>query len=175
MAWRVLRDLIKRAKEDKGSMLELLTQFKPLLRSRALRLGYPEAEQDLVYHFVEIIHGMDLKRISPLDGKLVSYLAVAVNNASKKLSYQRYDYQNKILLTEDEMQYLSYEDSNNDFWDTVKQTLTEIEYKTVVLSVEAGFSDIEIARQYGVTRQTVRNIKVRAYNKLRENLSGLGC
>jgi len=165
---------------DESAMLELIASFNPLLKKYTRRLKYEDAYNDLVADFVEIISKFPTNSLKIADeGAYVNYISASVHNAYCRR--QRKVIKSKALevspisdLSENEKYHAESLSATQDTYFEGKafesaNSLTEREYRVLVMVYTYGLSVIETAKLLGVSRQFVNTTKSRALDKLRKD------
>lgn len=165
---------------NQQAMLELIEQFDPLLHKYAAKLNYTDAYFDLRLMFVEMLNDLGKNKLQNIDSKLlIGYIKKAVEHAYYKLLYKKHRFDKDMPFSEisNEQLYmiqtkLSFEDTHDEmFFAELKSVLTKNEYAVIEKIFIKGESVVEIATQYGVSRQSINQTKNRALRKLRQWLS----
>ena len=172
------RFLITRVQDnDTTAMLELIEQFQPLLRKYARLLKAEDAYEILVVDFLEMLHKINLKDAFMEDAALLRYFKVSVHHSYIRHSRKSVKIStNEICLSalsEVQLYEIEARSATCDRYDTIGHTrlhdvLSDHEMKILLLTCTQNFPAAEIARQLGVSRQSVNQTKRRALKKARQ-------
>ena len=177
-------EMIVRAQDDdQDAMLDLIERFKPMLRkyARMLNEDYEDAYSDALLWFIEIIRKINLTRLkSHEDAVLVAYLSKSVNSEFIKKSMRLSKNWQIVSFSQfEEWQLDMIEDlqcnntgSLSTLLQGIKPLLTDFEYMVVCGIVVYGYKDVDIARMNGKTKQNVSQTKKRAFEKLKNYITG---
>lgn len=164
--------LLSAQKGDKDNLYILIEKFKPLTDKYARQLNYYCAETDMAICLIELIQNIDWTRfIESGDGQAVNYIVRALHN--KKIDLFRKNVSGKYNTVHFDAEQMSQIAPSTiiDFMDTLLEwtdilhNLTESQRKILLLEYISGYSNAEIARKLGVTRQAVFRCKKRAIKK----------
>lgn len=171
----MLSDILAKV-PDEDAVLEMLRRFDRLLKKYARILDYEDAYNDLVLFFIELIQGKGIKNVCKKDdGIIVNYIVTSVRNHSLRVSNgcklrtsplstlsdeQRYTIESKMSYIQDE--------PITDYWSS--GLLTEAEENVLRLHYEFGYSVSDISEMTKTSRQSVNQTKIRALNKLRNEI-----
>lgn len=161
-----LLKLLRNAKNDPRDMLEIITQFKPLLasygRKNGWRLDQEDMESVLVIRLIELIKEMD---IPDEPGAAVKYIAFGIKchflNVVKKL--------NKIADSECSAEFVeqsSHYDTCDIGFDSMIEDLDSRKQEVLRLKFKEMLTDKEIADKLGISRQAVNKQLRQAYKEL---------
>ena len=165
---------------DENTVLELIKQFKPLLKKYAFLLKYEDAYEDLLLFFIELLSKMSNSNISHKnDGEIVQYIATSIRNQYIKLSKVEKGRKYKVIefseLSDGQMFYV--ESSNSYLMENSidemlprNKTLTNWEYKVIMNILVCGISISDLAQTTKKSRQAVNQAKNRAIKKIRAEL-----
>lgn len=168
--------LKKAQTKDSDSIIALIKKFELTLRKFARRLKYPEAETDLIIDFIVTIQKIDLNRFSEKDeGNLVMYIHRSIKNKCIDL-YRKNIKNNQNLVFVPEVHVLkdsSYSNSAESdliFYDLLSD-LTPLQKSVIIMRYHRGYTDDEISKKMGISRQAVGKTRKRAIEALRSQLS----
>ncbi len=162
---------------NQQAMLDLIKQFEPLLKKYARKLNYPDAYCDLRLFFLDLVHYLaDDKLKYPCDAYIVSYIQKAVEHAYYRILWKQHISTRDLpfaSLSEEEMYLAESKLSSGDTYenlilDELKSILTTTEYDVIVKIFFEEWSVIELANEYGISRQSVNQTKQRALKKIRQ-------
>ena len=177
-----LIDLIKLAKSgDEPAMIEIIEKFKNLINKYVRLMNYDEdCRSELILKLISLVKNeIDIDKLRNCnDGVLVKYISQAIRNhyitISKVNSQIRnfetgYDQEAFVDLLGDRPQ------SSRDIEDklllnTMQSILTEREFICVYSIVIDGWTAEKVAKKLGITKQAVNQCKLRALNKLKNEL-----
>lgn len=78
-------------------LIELIKQFKPLLKKYAWKLEYEDAYEDLQLEFIKLVKEFPIENLSlKNDAGVVSYLNKSIYHAFIALSKKEHNHQNDI-------------------------------------------------------------------------------
>jgi DNA-directed RNA polymerase specialized sigma subunit len=161
---------------NQQEMLNLIKQFDPLLKKYARKLYYPDAYCDLRLFFIDLIHYLaDNKLKYPCDAYIVSYINKAVEHFYYKLLLRKHISLDDLPFASlsDEEAYLvesklSVDDTYDKLlFDELKLILTDKEYRVIKKLFLENWQVIDIAKHYGVSRQSINKTKQRALSKIK--------
>ncbi|MFZ2540065.1 MAG: sigma-70 family RNA polymerase sigma factor [Oscillospiraceae bacterium] len=156
---------------NKNDMLELITEFRPLISKHSLCLKGNDAKSEVTLAFIEIIHKINLSGFNR-DNKnyaLIYYIKKSIQNASYSLSHKNHLIQNMNVEFDDRIKVPFVNESINlqvEFKDMFT-ALTPLQKNVIVYKYYYGYSDAEIGNQMSVSRQAVNRIKIRALTELK--------
>lgn len=162
------------------ALLTLIDKFKPLLKKYAYLLKYEDAYNDLQADFIEIVQNIQLDNLRNIcEGALVSYINTSIHNRYIRRSVAYKDKQKDIYfseLDEHELYFVELLQSKSDSYihlelSEMESVLTKAEYNTICMYYIFGYSVEKIALCNGVSRQAVNRQKLRALEKLKNELS----
>ena len=163
-------------KGDESLLQNFLNQFLPLLKKYAYKLAYPEALDDLQYHFIHLLLTINCDGfIDKDDIYILSYIRKTIHNRYIFLSKQQDKLRKTVFiddLSESESLQMEHQNSTQDnysklFWDEIKSILNSHEYEIISLHYKFGFSIAEISRILHCSRQSINQTKNRALQKLK--------
>ena len=176
----MLIESITLAQRDNKELEALIYRFRPLIRKCGRQLHIEDGEQEMVVAFIELIKRFRPERLrSQDDGKVVQYIKNAMNYSCFKIYKKHHNPIATIISLEEitvkeEAAYLTGSDQSQDM--QLDQTfqldlLTEKERLVIFLMFEKSISAAAIARRWGCSRQSVNQIKLKALNKLKSQIS----
>lgn len=176
-------DLIVEVQQNnQESILEILRKFDPLLKRAAFRLCREDAFEDFRIWFLDMISKIDVSKLkNKSDGGLVVYFKKSVENKliafQKEKQIKSHTYGISDLSQQELLDFervSSKEDSHDElFFRDIQKYLTATEYKIIYAIYVGGKRPSDIARQLGITRQTVNETKLNALKKLRRSLHNI--
>lgn len=143
-------------------------EFEKLINFYASHIGTEDAKPDLTLFLIELLYAIDLSRFkNDCSSGLKKYIAVCIRN--------QYIYLSK---NEDKISRFTYEifdncASYNEQYDDkiaveqILNCLTEKQKRVLVYRYKYGFSDREIAAKLNIKRQSVNQLKNRAFEIIR--------
>lgn len=161
---------------NQQEMLNLIKQFDLLLKKYARKLYYPDAYCDLRLFFIDLIHHLaDNKLKYPCDSYIISYINKAVEHSYYKLLLRKHISLDDLPFASlsDEEAYLvesklSVDDTYDKLlFDELKLILTDKEYRVIKKLFLENWQVIDIAKHYGVSRQSINKTKQRALSKIK--------
>jgi len=165
-----LYSLIEKAQlHDMASFAVIFSDFEKLIYFYSRRLGGEDQFQELSLFLLELIYSIELSRFPKNNGRdIEKYIVASIRNKYIFISkrQERLKKENLPILSDSTM-----EDSDWVSLDALKEALNRLPNKqreTVLLKYIYGYSDVEIANHFCVTRQSVNRIKNRALQNLRD-------
>lgn len=168
----LLKKLILRFKGGDIQAFSLIyEEFKKMINFYSKKIGDEDACQELIMFLLEVIYNLELGRFRDDESdELKRYMAVAVRNQYIALSKKRVkDLTTLLTLYENDAIY-SYDDDLMQLNDMLK-TLTEKQRKIIIYKYIYGYSNSEIAKSLGISRQAVGRLENRGFDVIRENFS----
>lgn len=163
-------------KGDESLLQNFLNQFLPLLKKYAYKLAYPEALDDLQYHFIHLLLTISCDGfIDKDDIYILSYIRKTIHNRYIFLSKQQDKLRKTVSiedLSESESIRMEHQNSTQDnysnlFWDEIKTILNSHEYEIISLHYKLDFTIAEISLKLHCSRQSINQTKNRALQKLK--------
>ena len=174
-------DIIQKSQSGDGdATLMLIEKFNPLLKKYAYKLRYEDAYNDLVIDFIEMLHNIQVDCIhNKNEGGIVSYICTSIHSSYIKKLIEIKRLRNLILfsdLNESEQYYIENLSSTNDTYcncelSFVKGILTKPEMSIIKMIYCSGYTVMETAHVYDISRQAVNQMKKRALKKLKNAFS----
>lgn len=173
----MIERLLRAAAGSEADMLQLIQQFDPLLHKYANKLSYEDAYYDLRYEFIRVIYNIASKEIDNLQDKyLVSYIHKSLMRAYYRLANKNREHSKNCSfadLTERQQYYLAAKLSSEDEYeqllkDDLSACLTPREYLVIIKVVVCGLSSAAVAKEFGVSKQSINQTKKRALAKLKK-------
>lgn len=164
--------LLANIKHDKEAMELIIEKFTPLLKKTSYILNYDGAESDLIIYLIDKIFNLDSSKIERLheEGQAVNYVARMIKNKGVDLHRKMVHQPEEIGLESlGELPQATYEE-NNSTWEYL-EFLNERQKNVILMKYYYGFSDVEIGKKMGISRQAVNKINRKAieiiYNQIR--------
>lgn len=156
---------------NKESILELITIFKPLIQKYSRKLNYDGADTDIIIFILEIIPNIPIHKNSNMqnDGYLVNYICHSVTHKFIYLSKKNH----KILSMETELNtniYITTYDEpleNNMYISYLLDKLSEMQRQIIEKIFIQDISENTISKQLNISRQAVNRTKNRALKILK--------
>ena len=170
---------VSAANGDQTAKLEIINQFRPLLRKYAYKLNYEHAFYDLELKLLEILTMPFFNNPQNTEEQIVSYIHRAIVNEYIRLNKALNVLRNRMILYSDlgdDQQYMveticaytsAYAEIDSQL---LLYGLSESEQIAVKRIVIDGETAAAVAKQLGCTRQSVNQAKQRGLNKLKRNL-----
>lgn len=169
-------DLIVQSQQgNNDATISLIEKFNPLLNKYAYKLYYDDAYCDLRIDFIEFLHKIQLGTLRNTgEGILISYISTAIRSSYIKRLLALRKLHNFIpysYLSDGEMHYLEAVSATSDTYfelelNGLDHVLTKLELTIIKMIYFLGYSVIETADFYGVSRQAINKTKKRALQKL---------
>ena len=158
---------------DEEAYLKLIEKFQPLLKKYSYLLNYDDAYNDMQLSLLELSQVIPLENFQNNDAFLVSYISKSMKNKYIALSSKNQNIQSHILSLDEMMDYT--DENNKDIKFNIilelnLECLTELQKKVIIYRYYYEYSDNEIAKVLGVSRQAVNRLRNRAIEKLRNIL-----
>ncbi|PWE85254.1 hypothetical protein LG34_17060 [Eubacterium ramulus] len=162
---------------DQDAKMKLINKFMPVIRKCSRKLYSEDAENEMILFILELIPKIPDNLLRPEnDGKIVNYISISVKNHYSYCIRKKMQEKDKIPfsdLSEEQLHLLENELSTNDemnklIQDDLDISLSEKEYKVIVMFYFEQYSIAEIAEEFNVSRQAVNQMRCRAINKLRK-------
>lgn len=158
---------------DEKSYLKLIEKFQPLLKKYAYLLNYEDAYNDMQLALLELTQIIPIQNFKNNDNDafLISYISKSMKNKYIALSSKNQKTQSHMLLSLDEMIDCTDENNKDIKFNIVIElnldSLTELQKKVIICRYYYGYSDVEIAKILGISRQAVNKLRNRGIEKLR--------
>ncbi|AGK96646.1 sigma-70 family RNA polymerase sigma factor [Clostridium pasteurianum] len=174
---RNLFNLVKEAQLDnKDSMLAIIEKFNPLIKKYSRKLNYDGANSDLIIALIETIRAIPIFTNDALKKEqyIIGYINTSIRHKYIRLSKKHIEITNKeteldinILLknTTEESQDLI---DNCIFLNALLDKLSQYQHDIINKLFICNISEVDLARQLNISRQSVNRIKNRALNNLRK-------
>ncbi|TCO70417.1 RNA polymerase sigma factor (sigma-70 family) [Marinisporobacter balticus] len=160
-------------KENKESTANIFSHFHPTIKKLSKGLHYEEAETDMIILFLELIKNINIENFYDADDKqIASFIHKYLRNRSLDL-FRKYELRHTPWI---EMNYDILSDENTPdiestvFISMLLNALIPLQRQVILRKFIYGFSDAEIAKQLGVSRQAINRIKNRALDNLKKIL-----
>lgn len=158
---------------DANTFILILERFEPKLNKLQRNSVYEDMKNDLTLFMFKLLKKIPLeKEVFREDKYIISYI-------NKSLQHQ-YIYLNKInyKVKSNEMAleetYINNGDDNcfsNVIFEDLIKNLTEIEKETIFKRYKQNYSEAEIGRIKGISRQAVHKTHIRALSKMKNLLN----
>lgn len=158
---------------DANTFILILERFEPKLNKLQRESVYEDMKNDLILFMFKL-----LKKI-PLENEVFREDKYIISYINKSLQHQ-YIYLNKInyKVKSNEMAleetYINNGDDNcfsNVIFEDLIKNLTEIEKDTIFKRYKQNYSEAEIGRIKGISRQAVHKTHIRALSKMKNLLN----
>jgi len=163
-----LKELLHNAaiNHDDESTLEIIERFMPIIEKNARILRYDGAESDLIIHLIEVIFSMKPEKIDKLlEGQAVNYIVKTIKNKRIDIARKKIKACDEIHLFESGDYLIEHIDKQE--VDGLLEVLSERQKNVIVLKYFYGYSDVEIAKHFGISRQAVNKIHRVAIGKMK--------
>lgn len=167
---------------DQEALLMIIEKFNLLIRKLSRKMGYEDAQADLIIYFIQLIKTMDLNKLKNFsEGGVVKYIQVSLNNKS-------IDYCKKYCLIKQNEKILDINMIKQNYYTNFNKTIEDKLLIDQLLSLKAltekqklilkyyyldEYSDIQIGNKLKVTRQAVHKTRIYGLNILK-NYVGRG-
>lgn len=164
-------------KRDEKSLEILCQKFDPLIKKYSYYLNYEDSYDDLLEVFILIIKKIPIQQDNFKNNKyILSYIMTSIKNAYIFFSKEKQKYLNHFFLTKDNSVFEEYsyltnsisEEKSNIFMIDMKKILSKKEYNLLTLKFIKGYSDEEIGKILGITRQAINKQLNRLKRRIKE-------
>lgn len=149
-------------------IVDILDKFNPLIKKWSKKLGYEEAETDLIIYVIELINKINLNNfILKNDGAIINYI-------SKSLKYKYINTIKKIIDHKIEsVEYLDIYnrteiEENIYLKEYIINNFNEKQSKIISYKFFHGYTDIEIGEMLNISRQSVNKNKIKILEKMKK-------
>ena len=157
-------------KKDMSRFDELYKAFEGLIIHFEIKLAADDAGQELTVFLLELVYSMDIDRFLPDESQALNkYIAKSIRNQYYMISKKQQ--KNDSVSNELSENFGIFEELETGI--ALKEgmnRLSERQKETVILRYIYGYSDAEIAKMLGITRQAVNRLERRGLSVLREYL-----
>lgn len=167
MKEKTLKELlyIVSCNHNDNAVVEIINRFLPLIKKNAKMLGYDGAESDLIIHLIEVLYSLKVEKVEKFsEGQAVNYITSVIRNKSIDINRK----QTKSFL---ELELFESVDTTREYdqqeINELLALLSERQKNVIILKYYYGYSDIEIAKYFGISRQAVNKIHRVSINKMR--------
>lgn len=169
MCNRILKPLIAQLKkQDMRSFPLVYEVFKKLIKLYAARLGYEDAVSELTLCLIEVVCGMDLSRFESDDSfGIQKYIAVCLRNRYIVLSMKKCEYEKCTVPIYDNVAAKKEKTDEVIMLNQAFNLLNQRQKEVLIYKYIYGYSDVELSKMYGISRQAVNGLKIRALAILR--------
>jgi RNA polymerase sigma factor (sigma-70 family) len=162
-------------KGDQGALIILLKNFHPTIKNHARRLGYTEAETDLIIVFLETVNAIDIRGFLNAvnrDKQIAGFIHKILRNKTVDLFKKHVkNHKSFISLDYELIQDQKVHNFANDVCiDMLIEALPPMQREIIKRKFIDGFSNKQIAKTLGVTTMTVARNKKKGLDNLRNNL-----
>lgn len=155
---------------DKKATSDLYLDFSDTIKKLSRNIDYEESETDLIISFLELIKEMDIDSFRNKDNRqLAKFIHIHLKNRAVDI-FRKYVVKKKmtVSINYDLLCNDSYVDfDRNIFISELLDGLPINQRKVIILKYIYEFSDTDIAKQLGVSRQAINSTKNRALKNLR--------
>ncbi|WP_132996056.1 sigma-70 family RNA polymerase sigma factor [Sporanaerobacter acetigenes] len=170
---KTLFELVKtiQTKGNENAMLKLIKEFQPLIKKYSYLVDYENSESELTLTFIKTLYKIPINNPKfKQDKYIISYINKSIRNKYIYLSKNRnkiYYYESPINLDITQTPYQT-NIGNKLFINDLLLTLTKREREIINLKYFKEYSDIEISKKFGISRQAVNKTKNIAITKMRK-------
>lgn len=162
--------LIQSAKTDDNKMMEILNKLSPLRNKYVKKLFFLErcdAEQEINVAIIEAVKGI---KKSETDGQCLSYINNAVKfkyiYLCKKNIYHCQEECYEVIENDSLYVYVEkYEDIEFKIDMEIEKEKLSTNQKKILEYIIAGYSDREISKRMGISRQYINRVKKDFYKR----------
>lgn len=165
-----LYDLLVRAKKnDKDAMYEIIEDFSLTLKKLSKGLHYEEAETDLIIELIELIQNINLEKFLNSNNKQIAkYIHLRKRSINLFKKHKKpFDTSLEInheILQDDSLEYVE----NTVVTSMIIESLVKKQKDIITMEFVHGYSEKDISKILGISRQAVNRTKNRALNNLRK-------
>lgn len=177
MSQNIFSLIVNCQNHSEGALIDIIDKFKPLLSKYSYKLHYDDAFYDLQLAFIEIVYGLPIDNFSDSPESepfLVSYICKSLYTRYIQLSKKKQELERYSMCGEEDLvEYLGFTSSDGtdfDLSEDVRESmkhLSAIQKKIIYGIYFMDYSDAELARHLGITRQAVGKTKHKALNILK--------
>ncbi len=169
MSNKVFKPLIERFRnQDMEAFALIYEAFRRLINLYASKIRYEDGVSELTLFLIEVLYGLDLSRFKSDDSfGIQKYIAVSLRNKYISLSMKSSQYEQYCLPLFADV--IGKRDKTDEMI-LASQALSYLEPKlreVLIYKYIYGYSDAELSKKYGVSRQSVNKMKIKALAKLR--------
>lgn len=166
----ILKPYIESFKNQKTEIFpDILRIFKHLIDHYAKLLGNDDGRQELILFFVELLFSIDTEKFtSDSSNSLSRYIAVSLRNKYIELSKRNAKYEKSHLPIFDNCFGIEYEIEFRFETADMLKFLSKKQQDVIICKYFYNYSDAEISKLMGISRQSVNNLKNRALEALRQ-------
>ena len=170
MKEKTLKELmsIVSCNHNENAVIEIIKRFTPLIKKEARRLDYEGAESDLTIHLIEVLYSLNSEKIDRFfEGQAVNYISMSLKNKSIDIVRKK----NKSILEVElfESIYVNEEYKQHEIKELLDE-LSERQRNVIVLKYYYGYSDIEISKCLGISRQAINKIHRVSVKKMKSSI-----
>lgn len=164
-----LLKLTERFKEGEIEAFSLIYNgFKDLIRYYSLKIGDEDSFQELTVFLLELLYKIDLSGFkSDYSDNFQRYISVCLRN--KYIEISKKHQKNRDTVSETYENYLGSIDSDYERL-YIKELIEKLPLKqarVIVYRYIYGYSDAEISKLFGISRQSVFYLRMRGLENLR--------
>lgn len=150
----------------------IVEKFNPKLNKLQRCSIYEDMKNDLVLFMFELLNKIPLEKDSFKEDKCIfAYINKSLNNKYIYLNKINCKVENNKILLEES--YINNADDNyfsNIVFEDIINGLTDIEKDVIIKKYKFNYSEAEIARMKGVSRQAIHKTHIRALAKVKKLL-----
>ncbi|MGL5714679.1 MAG: RNA polymerase sigma factor [Paraclostridium sp.] len=158
---------------DADTFTLILERFEPKLNKLQRESVYEDMKSDLILFMFKLLNKIPLeKEVFREDKYIISYINKSLQH--QYIYLNKYNYKVKSSERVLEETYINNGDDNcfsNIIFEDCIKNLTEIEKDTIFKRYQLNYSEAEIGRMKGISRQAVHKTHVRALSKMKKLLS----
>lgn len=166
-----LLELLKDAQNGSSEAKEeLYKKFLPYIRYYGKRMYYEEAQTDLTIFLLEFINKINLVKFEKRnEGEIKNYIKDFF--ISRFMDFGRKNINKNIEITAFETDFICndcYEELERENFYRMLKNLKSIQKKIIIGKYVYNYTDIELAKIFHVSRQTIFNQKKKALQQLKK-------
>lgn len=150
----------------------IMDKFEPKLNKLQRNSVYEDMKSDLILFMFKLLNKIPLeKEIFREDKYIISYINKSLKNHYIYLNKTNYEVMSKELVLEEI--YINNGDDNcfsNIIFEDIIKTLSDTEKDMIFKKYKLNYSEAEIARMKGISRQAIHKTHIRALSKIKKTL-----
>lgn len=157
-----ITNLILKSQEGNNTeVLELIENFRPLIRKYSRHNYIEDLEAILVEHLIRVVLYMPIRK----EGQNINYITTSLKNKFLNEIKKNYKLRDKEISLDDILinNFSISTDTNNIFFSDIISVLDSKKRDIILLRYWYGYSDIEISNKLNISRQTINKILRQAY------------
>ena len=165
--------LIEWKQGDKNALLDIILEFMPLINKYNRKYFKEDISSELIISMIEGLEKMDIaNNIS--DGQFVNYISTVIRNKYIDIVRKNIRF-NTEMLTDNITRYQTLTtniesiESKLNFYYLIKPLTKNQKWVLEQIFIHQK-TEVEVAKDKGVTKQAIHNTKKQAFKRIKENL-----